>query len=638
MEQKSYQNPVGFSDGRRHTNPDPYVLRWCGTYYCYATDEAGVKVSVSEDLVSWEDRGYAIREEEFQDYWAPAVIYLNGSFYMYYSNVPSGEEDCHEESLKLAVSKNPEGPFQWKKNFFDKFSIDAHPILWNGKLYLFYSVNDWMGTGERVAGTSILADEMKLPWEFAGNPKPAVLPGIPQEIYAKNRFGDGRDWYTIEGAAPVVRGNRFWLLYSANAYVNVDYYIGTAVARCRETLLDMVWKKFPNDYTWHPLLCRNEDVEGTGHNTVVKAPNMVDEWIVYHGRNAEEELDPEREQREMRIDPLYFNGNELLCFGPTADPQEAPAMPEIRLRNLEVQERKMLGESGPYYVIELWISAKPSHCGARYSILGEYQDENNYLEIEIFTGQQQISAISCVRGIRTVIGQERLEGVGKALDGEGLPFGYDETVPHLLRVTRVFEHYTAVLDERCEMHFTYFSGRESGTMEIVPYFTEVTVHSYDLTRTVMLTGKELQYLGRFYGVSPCVADDGGLAASGREIVVERIGYAGAKRTAGHQISGCSENESGCLESYTEMFSLDITDGENQIELLSGGTSRILAQGKKTEFSLYHIVRGEREWFLVDGERMEGDLMKDAEETDGVPGLLDGFIFRGLKITEYQYIE
>ncbi len=664
MEQKSYQNPAGFSDGRRHTNPDPYVLKWCGTYYCYATDAAGVKVSVSEDLVSWEDRGYAIREEEFHDYWAPAVIYLNGSFYMYYSNVPEGEEDCHEECLKLAVSRNPEGPFQWKKTFFDKFSIDAHPILWKGRLYLFYSVNDWMGTEESVAGTCILADEMKSPWELAGNPKPAVLPGIPQEIYAKNRFGDGRDWYTIEGAAPVVRGNRFWLLYSANAYVNVDYYIGTAVAQCREALLDMVWKKFPNDYTWHPLLSRNEAVEGTGHNTVVKAPNMADEWIVYHGRNAAEELDPEREQREMRIDPLYFNGDELLCFGPTSGPQEAPAMPEIRLRNLKVLERKKLGESSPYYVTELWISAKPSHCGARYSILGEYQDENNYLEIEILTGRQQISAISCVRGIRTVIGRERIGGAGKALDGEERPFGYDETVPHLLRVTRVFEHYTAVLDDKFEMHFTYVSGRESGSVEILPYFTEVTVHSFDLTRTVMLTGKELQHLGGFYEVSSCTAEDGGLAASGPELVLRRIGYAGAKETAlsGHNgiqdgsgspkkgeaaASGRNtiQKRTGRPDGYTEIFSLDIMNGQNQIELLSGETSRILAQGKKTEFSLYHIVRGEREWFLADGERMEGEPVKNGAEagapdsaSDDVPGLSDGFLFRGLKITEYQYTE
>lgn len=140
----------------------------------------------------------------------------------------------------------------------------------------------------------------------------------------------------------------------------------------------------------------------------------------------------------------------------------------------------------------------------------------------------------------------------------------------------------------------------------------------------MLTGKELQHLGRFYEVSSCTADDGGLAASGPGLVLRRT---------------------GCPDGYTEIFSLDITNGENQIELLSGETSRILVQGKKTEFSLYHVVRGEREWFLADGERLEGELVKDGEAvgapdgvSDDVPGLSDGFLFRGLKITEYQYTE
>lgn len=74
---------------------------------------------------------------------------------------------------------------------------------------MFYSVNDWIGTDEKIAGTCILVDEMLSPEQFAGRPKAVILPGIEQEIFARNRFGDGRDWYTIEGAAPIVRGRHF---------------------------------------------------------------------------------------------------------------------------------------------------------------------------------------------------------------------------------------------------------------------------------------------------------------------------------------------------------------------------------------------------------------------------------------------
>ena len=125
------------------------------------------------------------------------VIYLNGTFYMYYSNIPIEEADCHEQHLKVARADNPLGPFVWQKTFFDHFSIDSHPVMWDGKMFMFYSVNDWFGTEDKVAGTCILLDEMRTPYEFAGHPKPVVVPSIRKEIFEENRFRDGRDWYTI---------------------------------------------------------------------------------------------------------------------------------------------------------------------------------------------------------------------------------------------------------------------------------------------------------------------------------------------------------------------------------------------------------------------------------------------------------
>lgn len=591
---KKYCNPVSFTDGRRHTNPDPYVLRWCGKYYCYATDEFGVKVSVSADMVCWEDRGYAISEKEYHNYWAPAVIYQNGLFYMYYSNIAAKEQDCHEEHLKLAVSTNPEGEFKWKKTFFDKFSIDAHPIMWKGRLYLFYSVNDWVGTEKKIAGTCILVDEMKSPEELAGNPKAVVLPGIRQEIYAENRFGDGRDWYTIEGAAPVIRGNRFWILYSANAYVNVDYYIGMAIAESRENLLDMVWQKYPKDYIWYPLLRKNDSVEGTGHNTVVKAPNMVDEWIVYHGRNAKEELKPETEQREMYIDALYFNGDEILCYGPTADWEEAPGKPEVQIWNRDITGRSRLGGSGLYYQMELWISASHSHTGARYGIMLSYQDEANYLEVQINTGRKELAIISVQNGIHSVTLRAKIKK------------DYDYTVPHLIQVWRAFDNYTILLDEDQEIHFLEYMSEECGSIEILPYYTEMTLHSFALTRTVMLRGKELKNFGRMYQVSSCKASETGLVASDGKLVLE-------KRE--------------CDEEYTEIFLLQILDVDNEIALRTGTSLQVLTQRKETEFSLYHIVRKNEEKFLIDGERKT--LTKEEK-------LFEQLVFCGLKIAEYQY--
>lgn len=602
----TYCNPVPFSDGKRHTNPDPYILKWCGNYYCYATDEEGVKVSVSKDLVHWEYKGYAIREEGFRDYWAPAVLYLDGTFYMYYSNIPAEETDNHEEHLKLAVSKDPEGAFAWKKTFFDKFSIDAHPVLWHGDLYLFYSVNDWIGTEERIAGTCIVADRMVSPEEFAGNPKAVVLPTLPEEIYARDRFGEGQDWHTIEGAAPLVRGNRFWLLYSANAYVNVDYYVGTALASCKENLMDMEWKKYPSDYICCPLLKRNELVEGTGHNTVAKAPNMVDDWIVYHGRNAKEALVPGMEQREMYIDPLYFNGDGLLCCGPTASPQKAPGMPQIQLWDLDATDTKMFGQGSSYYEAELWVSAKHSHMGARYGIYLQYQDENNYLEAQVSTGKQELSIIRAKDGVRAVLAAMPLSKKDGICRGS---FGY--TAPHLFRLVKIFDSYSISIDGGEELRFMAPAAYGCGTVGIRAYFSELTVHSFALSRTALLMGQDLKYFGEFFNVSPCSISGEGILPLGTKL------SAAPKETDG---------------SYTEVFSFQIQKADNKILLHGAGPAKecLLACGKTKEFSLYHIAGEDGEQFFADGKKI--DLGLPAPESR------KGFqmLFYGLKLMEYQY--
>lgn len=533
-----------------------------------------MKVSVSDDLVHWNEIGFCVPSEDQKHFWAPAVIYLNGVFYMYYSAVPLDSEDDHDEHLMLATATRPEGPFHWKKTFFREFSIDAHPLFWHGRMYLLYAVNNWVGTDDTVAGTCILLDELTAPDTLAGNPKPVVLPSLPQEIFAKNRFGDGRDWFTIEGAAVLTREDRMWLMYSANCFLHEDYFVGTAVAEAKAALMEMDFQKYPSPYRWDPLLKRSASTEGTGHNTVTKAPNLVDDWIVYHARRLDEPRDIEREQREMYIDPLYFSGKSVRCPGPTSCAQPAPSMPQIRLPQKTFTEKQTLCSAPAFYTAELWISAARQHTGVRYAVRLWEQDAGSYLELHLRSGRRTLEVIRCRAGICRPLAVIRL------------PAAYDYTVPHLLRVERLFGAYHICLDEQQTVDFCD-TFEADGEVTLIPFFSELTLHSFSLTQAAVLYRTQLSYLGSFYSGAAGFAGRDGLPVA--DAVILPI------------------FDDPC---YTEEFQLEPAAETNELVFLRNDRPLAALENKSSACSVYHIVRGLQERFVLEGVQTPWQAIDD----------------------------
>ena len=617
---ETFCNPVPFSDGERHTNPDPFILRWCGRYYCYATDEAGVKVSVSEDMVHWEYKGYAIAEKEYHHYWAPSVIYLNGLFYMYYSNTPAKEPDCHEEHLKLAVSENPLGPFTYRKTFFEKFSIDSHPVMRNGELYMFYSVNDWIGLEPKMAGTCILLDKMVSPGEFEGKPQAVVLPSLPQEIYAGNRFGDGRDWYTIEGASPVFHGDKCWMLYSANAFENIYYFVGTAVADVKENLREMAWKKYPNDYTWIPLLRKNQVVEGTGHNTVTKSPGLFEDWIVYHGRDIEEGLHQGTEQRNMRIDPLLYFGGRMFCPGPSYQERPAPGRGFYTGGGIEADETVFLTKAPDFYRMEIWCSAECSHAGARYMIYPYYEDERHYVGLEMHSGMRKIRAILC-RG-----------GIAEEIAGMDLPEGYDFGVPHLIGVEKKKDRFQVTLDEDESTAFRT-GGFEDGSVGKIGAggcFTALTLHSVTVSEGTELRGEELFLLPAFYDCSGGEIRDGVLKSLQDELCLKerRGGEEGSAEGAeSAEDAGSAQDGEDCGDTGSVRGSENAGNIGSIRDSKDDGSAGSIRDGESIESSVMESF----EW-QVQREGHRADLYQGDEKLCSLAGTKDTltfYIYRGM---------
>ena len=493
LQQEMFQNPANIVGSFINTHPDPYVLKHRGQYYSYATHPGGVTVLHSKDLISWTSHGYAFQMEGQQQYWAPSVVYENGLFYMYVSCYPITEEDAHFGTMKVAVSASPLGPFEYKKTFFDTFSIDSHVVKDEaGRYYLFYSNNEYSGTDPYRPGTVILVDRLLDMMTLEHRPKLVVEPSIEEEIFAVDRFGDGRDWHTIEGAFYFRRNGKHFVIYSGNAFGSPTYFLGLSSAEKQsgqEDLRELTWDKTPSGKTYRPLLQQNEQVEGAGHNSMVVGPNLIEEWVVYHGRAMKpaikeaaseahvtmaakegnesiesiESGEANAEKRQMRLDRMLWQGDQPWIAGPSSEEQDAPMSAsfidhfdheigaaesewiqsdgdweagagELKQTNVSCVGIILTAQSYEHYVAELSLRAIDNHAGARYGFYAAYQNAHNYGVIVLDKGRSTIEAYA-VRG-----------GIKLESEVQALPQGFNSKVYHELRVEKTGRQVSIYLD------------------------------------------------------------------------------------------------------------------------------------------------------------------------------------------------
>lgn len=284
---------------------DPYIFYNDGAFYLYCTGVDGVHAYTSDKLGEFVHIGIVCCEEGCSQYWAPCVCKTGEKFYMYYSSMSNDSDDVHTQCLKVAVADSPKGPFVFSNVLADAFSIDADIATTEGGRYLFYSINDY--EAERV-GTKIVLDRMVSPTELKHEPKTVVVPTLDEEIFCRDRFKKGEHWHTIEGANFFYEDGWYYLLFSGNCYENNNYYVGYSRAKADTDALEKVtFAKYPDDNTYHPLLCSDGIELGTGHNSTIKVDGQW--YIVYHGRDESDDV--RHECRTARIAKLIVNNGVL---------------------------------------------------------------------------------------------------------------------------------------------------------------------------------------------------------------------------------------------------------------------------------------------------------------------------------------
>lgn len=460
-----YLNPIEIRDRSGTVIPfylaDPYVIRHAGCYYCYNTAHDGVTLLMSPDLFHFTYIGYALQCEDEQDFWAPCVVYCNGTFYMYYSSRPSEEADVHMQRLKVATSSSPRGPFTYKATLCDSFSIDADvQVSAEGVWTIFYATNDFRGNDPRYSGTCIVEDKLVSPFVLSGKAREVVIPSSRKELFCANRFGDGRDWYTIEAPCSYEHLGELFLLYSGNAYTSENYFVDFAQKK------EQTWKKRCG--TGKPLLSTSDTIMGTGHNSIIKAPNLMDDWLVYHGmRKLPTPETPEtRELCCSRLIPstshlrlleepsafLYRPWQpEICCFTELSDENDSSLWESVDgMWNMEPNRLTQSdADANAYLLLKRWvkgfvcevsIQSPATFRGNVAGITAAYIDDHNHTNVLLNTGRRELQLLHVQAGICH-------------WETYALP-GIDFSAMHTLRVERTGQWICAAVDGQVVMQTT----------------------------------------------------------------------------------------------------------------------------------------------------------------------------------------
>ena len=286
---------------------DPYIFKSGGRYYIYVTGHDGIYAYHSDSLFDgWEYYGRVMSVKDHHGFWAPSVIELDGTFYMYNSFEFYGDEPDkggHRQTMFVSTADNPLGPFENPKQLLHPFSIDSHIVKNESGLFLFYSTNRF--EGDRI-GTYIVVDRMLDPFTPEGKPHTVVVPTLDEDIYRRDRYKKGEHWHTIEGAYYFREGDWHYVMYSGNCFEQPTYYIGYVRAKTDETDLTKInFEKYPDDNTYSPVLAANEFEEGTGHHSMIKEDGQW--YAIYHARDYDDRLGADAfDARNARICKMHI--------------------------------------------------------------------------------------------------------------------------------------------------------------------------------------------------------------------------------------------------------------------------------------------------------------------------------------------
>jgi GH43 family beta-xylosidase len=435
---------------------DPFVLKWNGEYYIYFSGSP-ILAYQSADLVHWEPIGPVLHASEAQDswnqadVWAPEVVFRNGKFYMYYTASRKSDDWRIGEMARrigVAVSDSPRGPFiDSGTPVTPGWGIDGTVFKdpENGTEYLFYSYL----YEPRFPGAGIVADRLAAWNRVAGEPSNITRGSLPWE----DKDGDPNDGslrYTNEAPTVIRHHGRYYMMYSGGSWDLSTSALAYASSDAppHGGMESPGWNK-----TAAPILRSTSLVDGPGHNTLVKAPNNVDDICLYHARVV-----PfvEPWNRLPFADRLYWNYDRMFMQQPSLGDLPVPDRPAFSRVGYDTatagayrsgRVTRVIAQSGPYtnFIYELNLRTFPAELSksgkGSSTALDEtpgagalifFKDDDNWIRVSLESKALALRA--------------RLQGKNRPKATHDLPSGYVPEALHRLLITRNAAHVDVQLD------------------------------------------------------------------------------------------------------------------------------------------------------------------------------------------------
>ena len=298
--------PLGkFTNPLSPSSADPWIAYRDGFYYMTSTRGWGVAVRRSPTLAGlreakdtpvWHGGGTGY-ESYTRDVWAPELHFVSGKWYVYYT-ATDGPDANRRVFVLQAVTNDPQGRYVFKGKLAvpDK-SDDAYAIdgtVWqrpkDGALFAL-----WSGREKETGGAqNIYIAPMSNPWTISGARVRLSSPTLAWEKHG---------WQVNEGPEVLTRNGKTFVVYSGSGGTTKNYALGLLTNTNGDLLSASSWSKSQT-----PVFSTYSGPDGhviaPGHNGFFLSPDGRETWIIYHGKEEDNNTWGGRDARAQKMNWL----------------------------------------------------------------------------------------------------------------------------------------------------------------------------------------------------------------------------------------------------------------------------------------------------------------------------------------------